>query len=75
MLDELDSHVDRTSTRLDKAQKKMTRFIRQNQGSPSSLALLALPLIYVHLKDSPASWCILILIIVLSVLLFVILFF
>jgi len=32
MLDEIDSHVDRTSSRLDKAQRKMARFIEQNQS-------------------------------------------
>lgn len=56
MLDDLDGHVETTSTRLNKAQRKLQRFVRDNQSSPS-------------------SWCILILIIVLTLLLVTILFF
>ncbi|GAA5913931.1 uncharacterized protein JCM6883_000123 [Sporobolomyces salmoneus] len=55
MIDELDQHVDSTSSRLAKAQRKMDKFMRDNSNSPS-------------------SWFVLVLIIVLCILLFLILF-
>ncbi|GAA5829494.1 hypothetical protein JCM3766R1_001124 [Sporobolomyces carnicolor] len=55
MIDELDQHVDSTSARLAKAQRKMDKFMRDNSNSPS-------------------SWFVLVLIIVLCILLFIILF-
>ncbi|GAA5897034.1 hypothetical protein JCM8208_006150 [Rhodotorula glutinis] len=54
MIDELDEHVDSTAGRLAKAQRKMDRFVREN--------------------NSASNWCIFILMIVLSILLFIILF-
>lgn len=38
MLDDIDSHVDRTSTKLDKAQRKMAKFIKQNQSEFASMS-------------------------------------
>ncbi|TNY20495.1 hypothetical protein DMC30DRAFT_416908 [Rhodotorula diobovata] len=54
MIEELDEHVDSTAGRLAKAQRKMDRFVREN--------------------NSASNWCIFILMIVLSILLFIILF-
>ncbi|BGP39998.1 hypothetical protein JCM10450v2_003978 [Rhodotorula kratochvilovae] len=54
MLEELDDHVDSTAGRLAKAQRRMDRFVREN--------------------NSASNWCIFILMIVLSILLFIILF-
>lgn len=56
MLDELDHHVDRTSSNLERAQRKMQTFVKENSSSPS-------------------SWCVLILIAILTILLVFILFF
>ncbi|GAA5824177.1 hypothetical protein JCM11251_001553 [Rhodosporidiobolus azoricus] len=53
MLEELDQDVDRTTSKLAKAQRKMDRFVKEHQ-------------------NSPASWAIFILMIVLSLLLFII---
>ncbi|GAA6012012.1 hypothetical protein JCM10207_003460 [Rhodosporidiobolus poonsookiae] len=55
MLEDLDDRVDRTTSRLEKAQRKMDKFIKEHQNSAS-------------------SWAVFILMIVLSVLLFLILF-
>ncbi|KDE05260.1 hypothetical protein MVLG_04395 [Microbotryum lychnidis-dioicae p1A1 Lamole] len=55
MLDELDRQVDATGTRLEKAQRKMDRFVKAN-------------------KSSPSSWAVFGLIIILSILLFIIIF-
>lgn len=33
LLDDLDEHVDRTSSRLQKAMKRMNHFIKQNEGT------------------------------------------
>ncbi|GAA5961838.1 hypothetical protein JCM3765_004091 [Sporobolomyces pararoseus] len=42
MIDELDQHVDSTSSRLAKAQRKMDKFMKDNSSSPSSWFVLVL---------------------------------
>lgn len=75
MLDDLDRHVETTSTKLNKAQRKLSRFVRDNQSRSFSSPFPLFDMILMHPLGSPSSWCILILIIVLTFLLITILFF
>ncbi|GAA99508.1 uncharacterized protein L969DRAFT_86768 [Mixia osmundae IAM 14324] len=49
LLGELDSHVDRTESRLQRATKRMNDFIRQEQNSRSSICILILIIVLVIL--------------------------
>ncbi|SCZ98501.1 BZ3500_MvSof-1268-A1-R1_Chr3-1g05425 [Microbotryum saponariae] len=83
MLDELDRQVDATGTRLERAQRKMDRFIKANksrskdecheQNSVDGSRLIAFFLNSAR-SGSPSSWAVFGLIIILSILLFIISF-
>ncbi|ORY49290.1 hypothetical protein BCR35DRAFT_297091 [Leucosporidium creatinivorum] len=45
LLDEIDSHVDSTSNRLERAQRKMEKFIQSNKNSASSWLIFGLIII------------------------------
>ncbi|KAI5478683.1 hypothetical protein MNV49_004710 [Pseudohyphozyma bogoriensis] len=45
MLEDLDAHVDRTGTRLEKAQRRMNKFVEANARSPSSWAVFILMIV------------------------------
>lgn len=77
MLGEIDEHVDATSSRLAKAQNRMDRFVREHSKPAFRSSLLSLATDTANslaLTDSGSNWCILILMVLLSILLFVILF-
>ncbi|KAJ9105253.1 hypothetical protein QFC21_001619 [Naganishia friedmannii] len=59
MLDDLSTRVDSTDNRLQRANKRMTEFIRKNEDNMG----------FDHEKETASSWCIVILIIVLILLL------
>ncbi|SGZ32260.1 BQ5605_C064g12785 [Microbotryum silenes-dioicae] len=83
MLDELDRQVDATGTRLEKAQRKMDRFVKANKSrsknecrdeSPVEGSRLIAFFLNPARSGSPSSWAVFGLIIILSILLFIIIF-